>query len=162
MSARQRRRNSLQKHNIMQLSGEFIISEALRLVGEGRDVIFPVKGTSMLPFIIGGKESAVFSPVKKIKKGRVVLAYTSGGNYVVHRIIKIDNQNITLMGDGNLKGCEFCKISDVKAEVNYVVGNNGKKRCLNSFWRVAAAFIWRILRPIRRYLLAAYRKFILR
>lgn len=158
MSARQRRRNSLQKHNIMQLSGEFIILEALRLVGEGRDVIFPVKGTSMLPFIIGGKESAVFSPVKKIKKGRVVLAYTSGGNYVVHRIIKIKDNDITLMGDGNLKGCEYCKLSDIKAEVNYVIGQNGKKRCLNTFWRLAAAFFWRILRPVRRYLLAIYRR----
>lgn len=158
MSARQRRRNSLQKHNIMQLSGEFIISEALRLVGEGRDVIFPVKGCSMLPFIIGGKESAVFSPVKKIKKGRVVLAYTSGGNYVVHRIIKIKDDDITLMGDGNLKGCEYCKLSDIKAEVNYVIGQNGKKRCLNTFCRLAAAFFWRILRPVRRYLLAIYRR----
>ena len=158
MSARQKRRNSLQKHNIMQLSGEFIISEALRLVGEGRDVIFPVKGCSMLPFIIGGKESAVFSPVKKIKKGRVVLAYTSGGNYVVHRIIKIKDDDVTLMGDGNLKGCEYCKLSDIKAEVNYVIGQNGKKRCLNTFWRLAAAFFWRILRPVRRYLLAIYRR----
>jgi len=158
MSARQRRRNSLQKHNIMQLSGEFIISEALRLVGEGRDVIFPVKGCSMLPFIIGGKESAVFSPVKKIKKGRVVLAYTSGGNYVVHRIIKIKDDDVTLMGDGNLKGCEYCKLSDIKAEVNYVIGQYGKKRCLNTFWRLAAAFFWRILRPVRRYLLAIYRR----
>ena len=158
MSARQRRRNSLQKHNIMQLSDEFIMAEALRLVGEGRDVIFPVKGVSMLPFIIGGKESAVFSPVKKIKKGRVVLAYTSGGNYVVHRIIKIKDDDITLMGDGNLKGCEYCKLSDIKAEVNYVIGQNGKKRCLNTFWRLAAAFFWRILRPVRRYLLAIYRR----
>lgn len=142
----------------MQLSGEFIISEALRLVGEGRDVIFPVKGCSMLPFIIGGKESAVFSPVKKIKKGRVVLAYTSGGNYVVHRIIKIKDDDVTLMGDGNLKGCEYCKLSGIKAEVNYVIGQNGKKRCLNTFWRLAAAFFWRILRPVRRYLLAIYRR----
>ncbi|MBQ3658112.1 MAG: S24/S26 family peptidase [Bacteroidales bacterium] len=137
----------------MQLSNDFIMSEALRLVDEGRDVIFPVKGNSMLPFIIGGKEKAVFSPVKKIKTGRVVLAYVDGCRYVVHRIIKIDNKKVTLMGDGNLKGREYCTLTDIKAEVNYVVDQNEKKRCLNTFWRLSAALLWRILRPVRRYLL---------
>ena len=34
-----------------------IIRSAIALVNEGMRVTFPVKGNSMLPFIIGGKES---------------------------------------------------------------------------------------------------------
>ena len=34
-----------------------IIEEAIRLVREGVSVTLPVNGNSMLPFIIGGKES---------------------------------------------------------------------------------------------------------
>ena len=37
------------------------IEEALRLVQEGVTVTFPVTGQSMLPFIIGGKESVILS-----------------------------------------------------------------------------------------------------
>jgi len=33
-----------------------IIEEAIRLAREGVNVTLPVKGLSMLPFIIGGKE----------------------------------------------------------------------------------------------------------
>ncbi len=35
------------------------IREVLKLVDEGLSVVLPVKGTSMLPFIIGGKESVI-------------------------------------------------------------------------------------------------------
>lgn len=36
-----------------------IIEEAIRLVKEGVSVTLPVNGNSMLPFIIGGKESVI-------------------------------------------------------------------------------------------------------
>ena len=36
-----------------------IIEEAVRLVREGVNVTLPVKGLSMLPFIIGGKEGVI-------------------------------------------------------------------------------------------------------
>ena len=142
----------------MQLSDDFIISEAIRLVNEGREVIFPVKGNSMLPFIIGGSESAVFTPVTTIRKGGVYLAHVDDGRYVVHRIIAIKGNRITLMGDGNLVGREYCNTSDIKAEVNYVISSQNIRRNLNTLPRRFAALVWRILRPIRRYLLAIYRR----
>ena len=158
MSARCRCRTSLSKNYIMPISDDFIITEAIRLVNEGREVIFPVKGNSMLPFIIGGSESAVFAPVTQIRKGRVYLAHVDDGRYVVHRIIGISGNRITLMGDGNLVGCEYCSLNDIKAEVNYVISSQNLKRNLNTFPRRFAALLWRILRPIRRYLLAIYRR----
>ena len=36
-----------------------IINEAIRLVEEGVSVTLPVNGRSMLPFIIGGRESVI-------------------------------------------------------------------------------------------------------
>ena len=36
-----------------------IIEEAIRLAREGVRVTFPVKGRSMLPFIIGDKDSVI-------------------------------------------------------------------------------------------------------
>ena len=68
-----------------------IIEEAIRLVREGVNVTLPVNGNSMLPFIIGGKESVILhSPGGIVDVGDVVLAWVDGNRYVVHRIIKLD------------------------------------------------------------------------
>ena len=66
------------------------IEEALRLVQKGVTVTFPVTGQSMLPFIIGGKESVILHRPGLIDVGDVVLAWVDGNRYVVHRIIKLD------------------------------------------------------------------------
>ena len=134
------------------------IEEALRLVQKGVTVTFPVTGQSMLPFIIGGKESVILHRPGLIAVGDVVLAWVDGNRYVVHRIIKLDYDRVTLMGDGNVKGTEHCLLKDVKARVTHVVSADNKKRDLYSRWRVRAAKLWYWLRPIRRYLLAIYRR----
>ena len=134
------------------------IEEALRLVQEGVTVTFPVTGQSMLPFIIGGKESVILHAPGLTAVGDVVVARVDGNRYVVHRIINIDGDRVTLMGDGNVKGTEHCLLKDVKARVTHVVSADNKKRDLYSRWRVRAAKLWYWLRPIRRYLLAIYRR----
>ena len=135
-----------------------IIEEAVRLAREGVNVTLPVNGNSMLPFIIGGKESVILhSQGGIVDVGDVVLAWVDGNRYVVHRIIRIDGDNVTLMGDGNLT-TEHCALSDIKARVTHVVSADNKKRDLYSRWRVRAAKVWYWLRPIRRYLLAIYRR----
>ena len=134
------------------------IEEALRLVQKGVTVTFPVTGQSMLPFIIGGKESVILHAPGPTAVGDVVLAWVDGNSYVVHRIINIDGDRVTLMGDGNVKGTEHCLLKDVKARVTHVVSADNKKRDLYSRWRVRASKLWYWLRPIRRYLLAIYRR----
>ena len=134
-----------------------IIEEAISLAREGVRVTFPVKGRSMLPFIIGGKEGVILRRPGVIDVGDVVLAWVDGCRYVVHRIIRIDGDNVTLMGDGNLT-TEHCALDDIKAIATHVVDADNKKRELYSRWRVRAAKLWYWLRPIRRYLLAIYRR----
>lgn len=134
-----------------------IIDEAIRLVREGVNVTLPVKGLSMLPFIIGGKESIILHRPGLIDVGDVVLAWVDGNRYVVHRIIKLDYDRVTLMGDGNLT-TEHCALSDIKARVTHVVDAKDKTHYLYNRWRVRAAKLWYWLRPIRRYLLAIYRR----
>ena len=97
-----------------------IIEEAISLAREGVRVTFPVKGQSMLPFIIGGKESVILHRPGLIDVGDVVLAWVDGNRYVIHRIIRIDDDRITLMGDGNVGVTELCLLGDVKARVTHV------------------------------------------
>jgi hypothetical protein len=142
------------------MTDEIIIQEAVRLVDDGVSVTFPVKGTSMLPFIIGGKESVILQKASKINVGDVVLAWVDGCRYVVHRVISIDGEQVVLMGDGNIVGVEHCSLNDVKALATHVVSRKGHKRDLYAPWRQRASRLWWHLRPIRRYVLAIYRRLI--
>ena len=130
------------------------------MVDDGVSVTFPVKGTSMLPFIIGGKESVILQKASKINAGDVVLAWVDGCRYVVHRVISIAGEQVVLMGDGNIVGVEHCSLNDVKALATHVVSRKGRKRDLYAPWRQRASRLWWHLRPIRRYVLAIYRRLI--
>lgn len=140
------------------MSDDTIIEEAIRLVEDGVSVTLPVNGNSMLPFIIGGQESVILQKPVQSKKGDVVLAWVNGGRYVVHRIIAIEGEAVTLMGDGNLSGTEHCTLKDVKAKVTHVVGADERPHDLYCRWRRVAARLWWHLRPVRKYLLAIYRR----
>lgn len=135
-----------------------IIEEAIRLVDEGVSVTLPVNGNSMLPFIIGGRESVILQKPIAPKAGHVVLAWVNGDRYVVHRIIRIDGDNVTLMGDGNLAGTEHCTAGDIKAIATHVVCGDEKIHYLYNRWRKLATGVWLRLLPVRKYLLAIYRR----
>lgn len=145
-----------------------IINEAVRLVEEGVSVTLPVNGRSMLPFIIGGKESVILQQPPKqdetrqgapqMNLGDVVLAWVEGNRYVVHRIIRIDGDRVTLMGDGNLVGTEHCRLSDIKAIATHVVGSDEQPHDLYTSRRMLGVRLWWWLLPIRRYLLAIYKR----
>lgn len=135
-----------------------IIESAIQLVSEGVCVTFPVKGHSMLPFIIGGRESVILTSPAHVKVGDVVLAWVEDCRYVVHRIVSINGRDVILMGDGNIAGVEHCQLKDVKALASHVVDARGRHHDLYSVWRMRAVRFWQWLLPIRRYLLAIYRR----
>lgn len=144
------------------ISDEQIIREAVRLVDEGLAVTMLVKGRSMLPFILGGQESAVLTQPGDILPGDVVLARIDGCRYVLHRVMEVSADKVVLMGDGNIRGQEICRPSDVLARADEVVGADGRHRRLDTPKARRQARVWRRLLPLRRYLLAIYKRTILR
>ena len=140
------------------MTDEIIIHEAIRLVDEGVSVTFPVKGYSMLPFIIGSRESVILQKPQVVRLGDVVLAWVDDCRYVVHRVIGIEGEHVILMGDGNIVGVEHCLLGDVKALATHVVDAKGRKHDLYAPWRQRASRLWWHMRPVRRYILAIYRR----
>lgn len=140
------------------MTDELIIQEAVRLVHDGVSVTFPVKGRSMLPFIFGGRESVILQKPGSLQRGQVVLAQVGPDRYVVHRIIKIEPDRITLMGDGNICGTESCTPSNVLAIATHVVDEKGKRRTLESKGQMFKARVWFRIRPLRRIILAVLRR----
>ncbi len=142
----------------MYASDNEIIGNAIKFVNEGMLVTFPVKGYSMLPFIIGDRDSVDLVRPDSVTVGHVVLAWVENCRYVVHRIIEIDGDNVTLMGDGNIRGTEHCRLSDVAALAVNVVSPDGRHKPLYSAGRMRASRLWWRLLPVRRWILAVYRR----
>lgn len=134
------------------------IEEAVRLVNEGMKVTLAVRGNSMLPFIIGGRDSVVLEKPEGISEGDIVLAWCDSNYYVIHRIINIDDNKVILMGDGNVIGKEHCLLSDVKAKATHVVRGNGKppKPLYTKRMRLMTK-LWKTAIPVRRYILFVIR-----
>jgi hypothetical protein len=127
-----------------------ILEEAGQLLNEGRTVRFTPLGSSMLPFIRGGRDSVVLQKKDSVEVGDIVLIRLPG-RYVLHRVIALDGDKVTLMGDGNIAGTEECTRADIMGTAIEIGRGNravkpGKGR------------IWRALKPIRRYILAIYRR----
>lgn len=134
-----------------------IIEEVSRLVGEGVSVTLPVTGRSMLPFIVGGRDSVILQKPGQPKRGDVVLAWVDGCRYVVHRVIRTNGECITLMGDGNMAATEHCTATDIRAIATHTVDASGKVRDLYTRRRRWLAQMWCRLLPVRKYLLATFR-----
>ena len=138
---------------------EELIPAIGKLIEEGQEVIFKPKGVSMLPFIRGGRDSVLLRKADELKVGDIALAEISEGRYVLHRIETIEDEMIVLMGDGNLVGRERCRKEDVMAIAVKIIKENKEIDC-QSPRHMRMAEIWKRLLPVRRYLLAIYRRII--
>ena len=133
------------------IPNDILLGEVTAVLNEGREAVITPTGNSMLPFIRGGKDCVTLRRMDGVAVGDIVLVHT-GGRYILHRIIAVDGEALTLMGDGNIKGTEHCTTADVVGTVTEIIRPDGKRRTPGKgrFW---AAF-----RPVRRYILAVYRR----
>ena len=129
-----------------QFSNAILIPEIIKMINEGHTVTLPLKGFSMRPFLEDGRDKALLTKPVNPKVGDPVLAETYPLHFVLHRIIKIDGDDVVLRGDGNL-GNEYCKMSDVKAAVIgfYRKGRTTLDRTDGKKWRVDASLAHKTL-----------------
>ena len=94
----------------LQITNALLIEKVKAYIDQGKSITIKVRGRSMRVFVEGDRDLAVISPPSPhlIKKGAVALAEVSPKSYVLHRIIKIDNDTIVLRGDGNVGIIETC------------------------------------------------------
>ena len=142
----------------MNIPNEILIPEVARLVNEGKSVTLPLRGQSMRPYLEDQRDKGLLVKIEKpLKKGDVILAETAPRRYALHRIVKIEGDDITMYGDGNFSP-EHIKRSDVLAIAVGFYRNGSTK--LDSVDSLSYRIYWRLwvwLRPLRRYLLIAWR-----
>lgn len=142
----------------VQIPNAILIPEIVKLMEEGHTITLRLKGYSMRPFLEDNRDKALMCKAVNPQVGDPVLAEISDNHYVLHRIIRIEGERVTLRGDGNI-GTEACRLQDVKGAVIgfYRKGREPLDRTDATKWKVYS-WIWTRLFPVRRYLLAAYRR----
>lgn len=134
-----------------QLPNEVVLEEVQRLLAQGHEVVIVPKGRSMLPFIRGDEDKVRLRKPTELKVGDIALAQVEG-HYVMHRVIAIKGQQVTLMGDGNLQGTEQTTLAQVAGVVTAIITPKGRQV------KPTRGRLWRTLLPVRKYLLKVYRK----
>ena len=130
---------------------EVFMEEIRSFISEGRTAVFTPNGRSMLPFIRGGRDRVVLDAPGELEVGGIYL-FQRGEKYILHRLEKIDGNNVTFRGDGNVRGVEHTTRDKVYARVTCIEKPDGRKVVPGN------GRLWRRLLPVRRYLLYAMRK----
>ena len=145
---------------VLEIPNEVMIPAIKEFIDEGRTATFTVRGYSMRLFLEHERDKVILKrPQEPIKKGDVVLAEIAPKVYVLHRVVVCDGGNLTLRGDGNVCGVEHCRESDV---IGIAIGFYRKGRSVPDMvsgrkWRIYSK-VWLFLTPLRRYILAFYRR----
>ena len=123
-------------------------------LAEGRPARFRLKGNSMFPLLRNGKDSVILEKcnLDTLKPMDVVL-FRYKGNHVLHRILRIENNQLLLQGDGSFVAKEQCTVDDVVGKVVQVCRPSGKVLSVDSWqWRLPSR-LWRLSNPLRVFLL---------
>ena len=137
---------------------ELLIREIRRTLAEGKQVELKAKGNSMLPFIRDGRDSVLLERPTKIRVGDILLGEYAPDSFVLHRLIRKENGRLVLMGDGNLHGEEKCFPGNIVARVVRIIRPNGRSVDCDAWAFRFRSGCWRLLLPVRRYLLAIIRR----
>lgn len=143
---------------VVEMSNAEFIPVVLDFVEKGKTATLPLRGFSMRPFLEDRRDKALLVKPDGISVGDAVLAEISERHYVLHRVWKIDGDNVTLMGDGNLTP-EHCQLSDIRAKAIafYRKGRSVADSTYGRKWKIYS-WIWVRLFPVRRWILAFYRR----
>ena len=142
----------------VQFENAVFLPEIVKMLNEGHTVTLTLRGNSMRPFLEDCRDKALFVKPTTIAVGDPVLAEIAPKHFVLHRIVAINGEAVTLLGDGNLL-TEHCKKKDIVGAVIgfYRKGRTTLDRTNGWKWR-CYSYVWTSLRPIRRYLLGIYRR----
>lgn len=156
----------------MTVNNEEFFGNVISLLRQGKRVTIPVKGTSMLPFIIGERDLVILEgveegspygvPRRSACPGDAVL-FLSNNRFILHRILDFDGQGIAdIQGDGVLAAKERCGRDGIFGRVVTVLKHGEHPVDVSSGRYRRKIRLWLTLTPFRRILLGLWRRIFLR
>lgn len=149
------------EHKVRIIEPQALMEQLPQMLQEAESVPLVISGSSMVPFLVHGRDTVYLSGITQPpKKGDMILYRRSSGRYVLHRICKERGETYDLVGDGQAEIetgiCPGQIIAVVKA-----VRRKGKLLRKGSFLWEFFEHIWLVLRPLRPGILRLYSGMIL-
>ncbi|WP_278551577.1 S24 family peptidase [Elizabethkingia bruuniana] len=126
------------------IPNDLFFEQVKERLNAGQKVKIPVAGKSMEPFLQNG-DLVVLKRFEEndLVNGKIVLAYFNNA-YVLHRIVRIREDTVTLAGDGNIQQVEIITNKDILAVVIHAYRGE-KELSINTL----LGQVWYKLRVIR-------------
>jgi len=141
-----------------QISNEKLFSCVKQAISEGKCALINVKGISMTPFLIDGRDEVFLDAVNPndICVG-MILFVEINNTYILHRVVSLSDNYVILRGDGNISQSEKVSFEQIVAKVSAVI-RNGKRINYRSYhWQLYALF-WPKSHRMRILFLKIFRK----
>ena len=118
------------------------IRELMPLVEEelaqGKEVLLPVKGSSMVPFLYNGRDSIYLCAPqqKRFRAGDLVMFRRKDGSYAMHRIYRVNGDgSYDIVGDNQIACDKAITHEMIKAYVPRVIRDGKEIDCTQGAWR---------------------------
>lgn len=133
------------------------VSILKELVLNGDEVSIKVAGSSMAPFLIHNRDIVYFRKIDKpLHKGDICFFQRKNGQYVVHRIYKVKNDEYYFIGDNQVEIEGPIERKQIFAIV-YQVRRKNKIIQPGDFWWWFFKYIWLRMIPFRYVMMKLYK-----
>lgn len=132
------------------------VSILKELVEGGKEVSIEIAGNSMFPFLIHNRDAICFQKIdQELKKGDMVFFERENGQYIMHRICKVNPEGYYILGDAQ------CWIEGpVKREQIFAIITKVRRKGewieKGEFWWEFFEHFWIRIIPFRRMILKIY------
>jgi hypothetical protein len=140
------------------ISEDEFTARVLPILEQNLDVTVTTTGYSMFPLWKHKRDSAVLTSCDQfnLKKGDIALYKRASGQYVLHRIIKVNSESYDMCGDGQWEIEYNLPKENVIAVVIAFTRKDRKYSCRHISFRVYSA-LW-LCMPLRKINLKIFRK----
>ena len=132
------------------------ISLLRELTEQGKEVNVRISGSSMSPFLKNQRDIIVFKkPERELRKGDMVFYQRVTGQYVMHRIWKVNSKGFYIVGDAQTDIEGPVKQEQIFAIVTKVQ-RDGKWIEAGDFWWEFFEHVWIRMVPFRKLIFKIY------
>ena len=142
--------------NFRQVDTKEYLSMLRELTEQGENVNVLITGNSMSPFLIHLRDQIYFEkPKRTLKKGDIVFYQRRNGQFIMHRICKIDKTGYYMVGDAQIDIEGPLEREQIFGLVT-AVKRKGKIERPGTFWWEFFEHIWLLCIPLRPYIQRGY------
>ena len=146
--------------NVRELDPQVLMPALLALLEETGTVPLVISGSSMTPFLVHGRDTVYLSKTAApLKRGDMILYRRDSGDYILHRIFRVEEDTYTLVGDAQTMLEPGIRSDQVLAVVT-AVRRKGKLLKQGSFWWNFFEKVWIRMIPLRPAARAVYSCFV--